>query len=141
MPNCHQCYSAGGSQLDGGVKIRNGHVSLNSNEIRKFAKFQIPFSHKVEISGGLGPTAGKIFRFGMMGQNATPEKVDFLIKIFKESIEQGMGGRMWFRHKFSNLKGDLQLTEFLINILLFESSRLIYDIYIVIPAHFAKESQ
>jgi alanine-glyoxylate transaminase/serine-glyoxylate transaminase/serine-pyruvate transaminase len=48
----------------------------------------------VEISGGLGPTAGKIFRFGLMGQNATKEKVDYLIRVLKESIENSMGGKM-----------------------------------------------
>ena len=43
--------------------------------------------YKVEISGGLGPTAGKVFRIGLMGQNATPEKVDLVLKVLKEGLE------------------------------------------------------
>ena len=45
------------------------------------------FRYKVEISGGLGPTAGKVFRIGLMGQNATPEKVDLVLKVLKEGLE------------------------------------------------------
>ena len=45
------------------------------------------FRHRVEISGGLGPTANKVFRIGLMGQNATPEKVDLVLKVLKEGLE------------------------------------------------------
>ena len=41
----------------------------------------------MEISGGLGPTAGKVFRIGLMGQNATPEKVELVLKVLKEGLE------------------------------------------------------
>ena len=41
----------------------------------------------MEISGGLGPTANKVFRIGLMGQNATPEKVDLVLKVLKEGLE------------------------------------------------------
>ena len=41
----------------------------------------------MEISGGLGPTANKVFRIGLMGQNATPEKVDLVLKVLKEALE------------------------------------------------------
>lgn len=43
--------------------------------------------YKLEIAGGLGPTAGKVWRIGLMGQNATPEKVDFVLKVLKEAID------------------------------------------------------
>lgn len=43
--------------------------------------------YKLEIAGGLGPTAGKVWRIGLMGQNAKPEKVDFVLKVLKEAIE------------------------------------------------------
>ncbi|KAF5273958.1 hypothetical protein FQA39_LY01073 [Lamprigera yunnana] len=42
--------------------------------------------YMVEISGGLGPTANKVFRIGLMGYNATNEKVDLVLKVFKEGI-------------------------------------------------------
>ena len=45
------------------------------------------FRYRVEISGGLGPTANKVFRIGLMGQNATPEKVDLVLKVLKEGLE------------------------------------------------------
>lgn len=43
--------------------------------------------YKLEIGGGLGPTVGKIFRIGLMGNNATQELVDKTVKIFVEAVE------------------------------------------------------
>ncbi|KAJ6635526.1 Alanine--glyoxylate aminotransferase [Pseudolycoriella hygida] len=45
-------------------------------------------NHLVEISGGLGPTFGTVFRVGIMGTNATEERVDLLLKIIKESLSK-----------------------------------------------------
>lgn len=42
--------------------------------------------YSLEIGGGLGPTAGKIWRIGLMGDNATPEKVDYVLKVLRESL-------------------------------------------------------
>lgn len=44
-------------------------------------------TYLLEISGGLGPTANKVFRIGLMGYNATPEKVDLVLEILKESLD------------------------------------------------------
>ena len=44
-------------------------------------------SHLVEVSGGLGPTAGKVWRIGVMGTNATPATVALVLKAFKEALE------------------------------------------------------
>lgn len=41
----------------------------------------------LEISGGLGPTANKVFRIGLMGENATFEKVDLVLRILREAIQ------------------------------------------------------
>lgn len=41
--------------------------------------------YKLEIAGGLGPTAGKIFRIGLLGDNATEELVEKTVKILAES--------------------------------------------------------
>lgn len=39
-----------------------------------------------EISGGLGPSVDLVFRIGLMGENATIEKVDLALKILREAI-------------------------------------------------------
>lgn len=45
-------------------------------------------NYKVEISGGLGPSAGQVWRVGLMGYNCTPENVDLVLKIMKEALGQ-----------------------------------------------------
>ncbi len=42
--------------------------------------------HHIEISGGLGPLAGKIIRIGLMGYNATPENVDRLLAALRDCL-------------------------------------------------------
>jgi alanine-glyoxylate transaminase/serine-glyoxylate transaminase/serine-pyruvate transaminase len=41
----------------------------------------------IEIAGGFGPLAGKIFRIGLMGPLATEEKLDFFLKEFKKALK------------------------------------------------------
>ncbi len=43
--------------------------------------------HDIEIGAGLGPLAGKIFRVGVMGQNARPEAVDTFLKAFAATLK------------------------------------------------------
>jgi alanine-glyoxylate transaminase/serine-glyoxylate transaminase/serine-pyruvate transaminase len=40
----------------------------------------------IEIAGGLGPLAGKIFRIGVMGPLATEENVQFLLNEFRKAL-------------------------------------------------------
>jgi alanine-glyoxylate transaminase/serine-glyoxylate transaminase/serine-pyruvate transaminase len=40
----------------------------------------------IEIAGGFGPLAGKIFRIGLMGPLATEEKVKFFLDEFKRAL-------------------------------------------------------
>jgi alanine-glyoxylate transaminase / serine-glyoxylate transaminase / serine-pyruvate transaminase len=42
--------------------------------------------HSIEIAGGFGPLAGKIFRIGLMGPLATDENVDLLCSAFAQSL-------------------------------------------------------
>ena len=42
--------------------------------------------HKLEIAGGLGPTAGKVWRIGHMCQNANLDKVEFTLRVLEEAI-------------------------------------------------------
>lgn len=43
--------------------------------------------YSVEISGGLGPTVEHVFRIGLMGENATLERVDMVLSILNEAIQ------------------------------------------------------
>ena len=46
----------------------------------------------IEIAGGFGPLAGKVFRIGVMGPLATEENVQFFLKEFKKALAaQGYG--------------------------------------------------
>ena len=48
-------------------------VPHSAEVIEKFNFYLLTFvviSHLVEISGGLGPSAGKVWRIGVMGNNA-----------------------------------------------------------------------
>jgi alanine-glyoxylate transaminase/serine-glyoxylate transaminase/serine-pyruvate transaminase len=40
----------------------------------------------IEIAGGLGPLAGKIFRIGLMGPLATEKNVEFFLDEFKKAL-------------------------------------------------------
>ncbi|XP_037959842.1 serine--pyruvate aminotransferase, mitochondrial [Teleopsis dalmanni] len=53
---------------------------------RKVAEYAMR-KYNLEISGGLGPTVEQVFRIGLMGENATIEKVDLVLNILKEAIQ------------------------------------------------------
>ena len=40
----------------------------------------------IEIAGGFGPLAGKVFRIGVMGPLATEDNVQFFLKEFKKTL-------------------------------------------------------
>ncbi len=44
--------------------------------------------HGIEIAGGFGPLAGKIFRIGIMGPLATPEHVDDFVDKFSSALKK-----------------------------------------------------
>ncbi|KAF8062065.1 Agxt [Scenedesmus sp. PABB004] len=44
--------------------------------------------YNLEIAGGLGPTAGKVWRIGIMGYNATPANVALVIEAFRDGLAQ-----------------------------------------------------
>ena len=47
--------------------------------------------HGIEVGGGLGVLAGKIWRIGLMGYNSTPENVDRLLSLFKTELPRFSG--------------------------------------------------
>ncbi len=47
------------------------------------ARKRLRYEHNIEIGGGLGDFAGKVWRIGLMGNTARPEHVDRLLKALK----------------------------------------------------------
>ena len=41
----------------------------------------------LEISGGLGPTAGKVFRVGLLGFNANDANVSLVVEAFRSGLK------------------------------------------------------
>ncbi|CAG9462368.1 unnamed protein product [Pedinophyceae sp. YPF-701] len=44
--------------------------------------------YSVEISAGLGPSAGKVWRIGLMGMNARPQNVRLVLNAFEDGLKQ-----------------------------------------------------
>lgn len=42
----------------------------------------------MEIAGGLGPTAGRVIRVGLMGFNATLTQVERVVDVLKQGLTQ-----------------------------------------------------
>jgi alanine-glyoxylate transaminase/serine-glyoxylate transaminase/serine-pyruvate transaminase len=40
----------------------------------------------IEVGGGLGALAGRVWRIGLMGYNSTPENVDRLLNLFETEL-------------------------------------------------------
>lgn len=43
--------------------------------------------YRLEIAGGLGPSAGKVWRIGVMGYNATPSNIAVVLAAFKDGLQ------------------------------------------------------
>lgn len=43
-------------------------------------------NYRVEIAGGLGELAGKVWRIGIMGYNCTPDNVRLVLRVFSEGL-------------------------------------------------------
>ena len=48
-------------------------------------------NHGIEVGGGLGSLAGKVWRIGLMGYNSTPENVNRLLNLFETEMPQFTG--------------------------------------------------
>ena len=49
-------------------------------------------NHGIEVGGGLGVLAGKIWRIGLMGYNSTPENVNRLLNLFETELPSFRAG-------------------------------------------------
>ena len=63
------------------VKIPKG---VNDLEIRN----KLLYDYDIEIGGGLGPFAGKVWRIGLMGYNARSESVDYCLNSLKSVLNK-----------------------------------------------------
>jgi len=52
------------------------------------------FRYKIEISGGLGPTVGKILRIGLMGVNAQTLIVDRVLSALHDGLQHALKAKM-----------------------------------------------
>lgn len=57
-------------------------AGVNDLDVRK----KLIADYGIEIAGGLGPLAGKVFRIGTMGYGSTSENIDLLLKALKEAF-------------------------------------------------------
>ncbi|XP_015726804.1 serine--pyruvate aminotransferase isoform X2 [Coturnix japonica] len=69
------------------VRVPEGY---NWKEITAF----LMDKHSIEISGGLGPTAGKVLRIGLMGHNATQDNVDRLLQALRDALQHCQHSRL-----------------------------------------------
>lgn len=65
-----------------------------SHEIVSMPLFKPNYRHAIEISGGLGPTAGQIFRIGTMGENARREYVDKVLQVLDEAFRSAISSKL-----------------------------------------------
>ena len=45
-------------------------------------------NHGIEVGGGLGDLAGKVWRIGLMGYNSTAENVNLILNLFQSELPQ-----------------------------------------------------
>jgi len=90
---CHQQLRAGLEKL--GLKLagQEGHQLWQLNPVTVPAgtdelavRKKLLQDHNIEIGAGLGPLKGKIWRVGLMGDTARPEKVERFLNAFKQAL-------------------------------------------------------
>jgi alanine-glyoxylate transaminase/serine-glyoxylate transaminase/serine-pyruvate transaminase len=90
----HQRLVAGLESLGLSMHVAPGHRIPHLNTVRvpegvddlKVRKHLLA-NYGIEIAGGFGPLAGKIFRIGLMGPLATPDQTDFFLDAFAQSLK------------------------------------------------------
>jgi alanine-glyoxylate transaminase/serine-glyoxylate transaminase/serine-pyruvate transaminase len=91
----HERFVAGIARLGLTMHVAPGHRIWNLNTPRvpegvnevKVRAYLLE-KHGIEIAGGFGPLAGKIFRIGLMGPLATDEGVDRFLAKFDEAMKE-----------------------------------------------------
>ena len=52
-------------------------------------RHSLRFDHNISVAGGLGPTAGTIWRLGLMGENAHPDHYLRLMEALEQVLAVG----------------------------------------------------
>ena len=89
----HEIFVAGLADMDVGMLVKEGQRlwtlntplvpdGVNDLDVRK----KLMADHGIEIAGGLGPLAGKVFRIGTMGYGSTEENVRLLLAALKSAF-------------------------------------------------------
>jgi alanine-glyoxylate transaminase/serine-glyoxylate transaminase/serine-pyruvate transaminase len=89
----HQAFVAGIQKLGLDMHVAEGHrlwtlntplvpPGIDDAKIRK----RLLDESSIEIAGGFGPLAGKIFRIGLMGHSSTPENVSLILAKLEEAL-------------------------------------------------------
>ena len=65
---------------------RCGCPSASTREGEAVVRRRLLERHGIEVGGGLGKLAGRIWRVGLMGENARPEVVDRLLAVLAEEL-------------------------------------------------------
>jgi alanine-glyoxylate transaminase/serine-glyoxylate transaminase/serine-pyruvate transaminase len=90
---CHKSFVKGVEAMGLRMHVPEEHRIATLNTVRvpegvdeaKVRK-QLLDGPGIEIAGGFGPLAGKVFRIGVMGPLATEENVQFFLKEFKSAL-------------------------------------------------------
>jgi len=93
--NAHERFVEGIERLGLTMQVAKGHRIWNLNTPRvpdgvndaKVRAYLLE-KHGIEIAGGFGPLAGKIFRIGIMGPLATDDGVDRFLAKFDEAMKE-----------------------------------------------------
>ena len=85
-PNLWWLHQYGGPSRLCFRKLCYQHPSGSGGSRRRQVRKRLLDEYCIDIAGGFGPLAGKIFRVGVMGPLATPENVDLLTNALIECV-------------------------------------------------------
>jgi alanine-glyoxylate transaminase / serine-glyoxylate transaminase / serine-pyruvate transaminase len=90
---CHQAFVRGIESMGLTMHVSEGRrirtlntVSVPSGLDEAKVRARLLTQAGIDISGGFGPLAGKVFRIGIMGPLATDENVEFLLREFQKAL-------------------------------------------------------
>ena len=90
----HELFVAGIEAMGMEMHVKSEHrlwtlntprVPAGSDELKVRQKLMA--DQGIEIAGGLGPLAGKVFRIGTMGYGSTPENVNLLLESLQKALK------------------------------------------------------
>lgn len=90
----HQAFVAGIEAMGLEMHVPEGHrlwtlntprvpEGIDDGKVRQYLLDR----HGIEISGGFGPLAGKVFRIGLMGYGSTPENVGLVLETLEAALK------------------------------------------------------